>query len=147
MVWFSLTKGFDMNDVFTIGTIAGVVGVALISYLGFHAVYGGPKGSLHTAKVGEVYNFDYLQPMAGDPERYLAKVLEVHTLSNDSIRRLNATSRYRKSDPQFHRTSHLVTCVTPDGKTRNFYAERTMNCRKPLLAKALFGTKFAAALV
>ena len=136
-----------MNDVFTVGALFGLVGIALISYLGFHAIYGGPKASLHTAKVGEVYNFDYLQPMAGDPERYLAKVLEVHKLSNDSIVRLNSRSRYRSNDPQFYRTHHLVTCKTPDGKVRNFYAERTTNCRRPLLAKALFGTRFAAALI
>ena len=50
-----------MNDVFTVGAIAGVIGVALVAYLGFNFVYGGPKATLHNAKVGEVYNFDYLQ--------------------------------------------------------------------------------------
>ena len=94
--------------------------------------------------VTPVYNFEYEQPVTGDAERYMAKVLSVHRLSNESIQRLNSTSRYRRHDSQFMRTTHLVTAQTPDGKIRNFYAERTRNVRRPLLGTALFKSGIAA---
>jgi hypothetical protein len=132
-----------MSDLtFVIGGIV-VVATAVIAFLTY-SVYGGVHGSLSTAKVGEVYNFVYEQPAKGDPERYLAKVLDVHTLDSASIRRLNTRSAYRRNDPQFVRTSHLVTCKMPNGSVRNFYAERTTNCRRPLLAGALFKSGLAA---
>jgi len=62
------------------------------------------------------------------------------------IARLNRKSRYRIGDPEFIRTANLVTCQTPDGKIRNFYAERVSNCRKPLLAKVLFKSGVASLL-
>jgi len=135
-----------MNDFVMVG---GAVAVVVGTFAAFimYAIYGGVHDSLRNAKVGSVYNFMYEQPVSGERERYLAKVLEVATLSEDSIRKLNRKSNYRRFDPIFVRTRHLVTCQTPDGKIRNFYAERTSNCRRPLLAKALFGTRFAAALI
>jgi len=127
-----------MNDILLFGAVfIGIV--ALLVTAGTYAVYGGSHASLSNAKVGEVYNFEYEQPLHGEPERYLAKVVEpVYTLSQDQINRLNRRSRYRSNDPQFVRTSHLVTCETPDGNIRQFYAERAKNCRRPLLAGTLF---------
>jgi len=120
----------------TVGVIAGV------SIFGF-AMNKRKVRCLENAKIGEIYNFVYRQPVTGTPERYLAKVIDVTTLSEDSIRNLNRRSNYRRFDPIFVRTPHLVTCQTPDGKIRNFYAERTSNCRRPLLAKFVFGTRLA----
>ena len=134
-----------MNAVMISGVAMVVVGV--VGLLAIYSVYGGVHDSLRNAKVGSVYNFMYEQPVSGDRERYLAKVIGVTMLSEDSIRNLNRRSNYRRFDPIFVRTPHLVTCQTPDGKIRNFYAERTSQCRRPLLAKALFGTRFAAALI
>jgi hypothetical protein len=127
-----------MNDILLFGAVfIGIV--ALLVTAGKYAVYGGSHASLSNAKVGEVYNFEYEQPLHGEPERYLAKVVEpVYTMSQDQINRLNRRSRYRYNDPQFVRTSHLVTCETPDGNIRQFYAERAKNCRRPLLAGTLF---------
>ena len=125
------------------GMVCGLVAFGFILW----GVYGGGRQSLGNAKVGEVYNFIYEQPVSGDPERYLAKVVGLQKLSEESIRRLNWNSNYRRNDPMFVRTHHLVTCQTPDGRIRNFYAERTRNCRKPPLARFMFGTPFAQALV
>lgn len=131
-----------MNDVFIFGTIATVT-VCLLAMFAAYGVYGGTHGSLSTAKPGEFYNFEYLQPHAGDPERFLAKVLSVNVLDENTIRRLNRRSNYRRNDSNFQRTNHLVTCQTADGKIRNFYAERTVNCRRPMLAGAVFKTGLA----
>jgi hypothetical protein len=133
-----LIERFLMNDVLLFGGLfAGIV--ALIVAFGVYSVYGGVHASLSHARVGEVYNFEYEQPLHGEPERYLAKVVEpVYSLTPEQIQRLNSRSRYRANDPQFVRTSHLVTCQTPDGSIRQFYAERAKNCRRPLLAGTLF---------
>lgn len=131
-----------MNDVFTIGVIgAGIAAVAVGFVL--YAVYGGSKAVLANAQEGQVYNFVYEQPLHGTHERFLAKVIGKQTLTADQIAKLNRRSRYRANDPVFVRTNHLVTCQTPDGKVRNFYAERVTNCRKPLLAGALFKSSVA----
>ena len=134
-----------MNDTILFASMfAGVAGL-LIGFSAFH-IYRGVKASLTTAQIGAVYNFEYVQPVTGEPERYMARVMSVHRLSEDSIRRLNRTSRYRKNDPEFQRTTHLVTAQTPDGKIRNFYAERTRNVRRPLLGGVLFKTGLASLL-
>lgn len=126
-----------MDNVILFGGIfAAVAGV--VALLSLYGVYGGVHASLINAKVGEVYNFLYQQPLNGEPERFMAKVVDVYTLDDNSIRRLNARSRYRRNDPEFHRTRHLVTAQTPDGRIRNFYAERCSNVKRPLLAPALF---------
>ncbi len=134
-----------MNDVILFGSIATIVVFCLAAFAAY-GVYGGIHGSLSTARPGEFYNFEYLQPNHGDPERFLAKVLSVHTLDENAIRRLNARSNYRRYDDKFVRTNHLVKCQTVDGKIRNFYAERTVNCRRPLLAGAAFKTGLASLL-
>ena len=50
---------------------------------------------------------------------------------------MNRTSNYRKDDPDFERTNHLVTCEVEDGEYRQFYCERAVNCRKPLFGRLL----------
>jgi hypothetical protein len=131
-------KGFiEMENVIAITVVGAVILCGMIAF-GFYAIYGGTRASLANAKVGQVYNFEYLQPLHGDPERYLAKVIEPPvTLDNGTIERMNRRSAYRRNDPQFQRTNHLVTCKTADGKIRHFYAERVVNCRRPLLAGLL----------
>ena len=132
-----------MNDFIAAALVSTICLVGLVCFVLFH-IYRGLNDSLITARIGGVYNFEYEQPVTGDPERFMAKVISVHRLSNDSIARLNATSRYRRHDGKFVRTHHLVTAQTPDGKIRNFYAERTRNVRRPLLGGTLFKSGLAA---
>lgn len=132
-----------MTDFVTAAIVSTVVLCGLVGFVLFH-IYRGLHDSLTNARIGSVYNFEYEQPVTGDPERFMAKVLSVHRLSSDSIQRLNAKSRYRKHDNNFVRTHHLVTAQTPDGKIRNFYAERTRNVRRPLLGGTLFKSGLAA---
>lgn len=126
-----------MNDTIVFGTIFAGVIACVIAFCAFH-IYNGVHGHFPSANVGEVYNFEYLQPKTGLPERYMVKVVGVSRLTEDQIRRLNATSNYRRYDPVFQRTNHLVTGQSPDGTIRNFYAERVVNCRRPLLGKPIF---------
>lgn len=121
-----------MNYVaFIVAGVAVAVAVALVTI-----AIRGVRDNLANAEVGKVYNFDYLQPFAGEPHRYRAKVLDVYSLDEDGIRRLNRRSNYRRNELKngtFQRSKHLITCQTKDGKIRNFYAERTVNCRRPLI--------------
>lgn len=94
--------------------------------------------SLASAQVGQVYNFEYKQPMSGDSRRHLARVVEVRNLTEEDIRRIAVRSKYRRGDPEFKRTETIVTCQMPNGKHRNFYAERTENCSQSSLATFLF---------
>ena len=123
-----------MDIVLTCGLIVvGVVGIFALA-AGF---YGRPA-TLCEAKVGEVYNFDYLQPLNGESKRWMAKVVEpVCSLDDNAISRMNARSNYRRNDPKFQRTNHLVTCETKDGQIRQFYCERAVNCRKPLFGSLI----------
>ena len=123
-----------MDIVLTCGLIVvGIVGIFALA-AGF---YGRPA-TLCEAKVGEVYNFDYLQPLNGESKRWMAKVVEpVCSLDDNAISRMNARSNYRRNDPKFQRTNHLVTCETKDGQVRQFYCERAVNCRKPLLGSLI----------
>jgi hypothetical protein len=134
-----------MNDVILFGGIFAGVIAALVAFSVFH-IYGGVHDSLSNARVGTVYNFEYLQPVTGSPERYMAKVLDVNIMPEGYISVLNRRSRYRRNDPTFQRTKHLVTAQTFDGKIRNFYAERTVNVRRPLLGGLLFKTGLASLL-
>ena len=131
-----IRKVYRMENViaFTIASVAVLCG---LTAFGFYAVYGGRKASLANAKIGQVFNFEYLQPLEGEPERYLAKVIDVTALDNATIERLNRRSNYRRNDSKFQRTHHLVKCKTADGNVRQFYAERVVNCRRPLLAGLL----------
>lgn len=134
-----------MSDVILFSSILAAVAVAVVGFV-FYSIYGGSKSSLANAQDGQVYNFVYNQPLHGTHERFLAKVIGKQTLTADQIAKLNRKSRYRINDPEFIRTANLVTCQTPDGKIRNFYAERVSNCRKPLLAKVLFKSGVASLL-
>lgn len=125
------------NDtILTIG--AGVLGLLAVAAF-VYSLARGVSSSLATAKVGEVYNFEYEQPHHGEPERVLAKVISpVNTLNEFQIRKLNARSAYRRNDPTFQRTKHLVTCEMSDGTIRNFYAERTRNVRRLPIGHPVF---------
>lgn len=134
-----------MNDgmIFLVGGVVATIVLASVLY----GMLRGVHGSLSSAKVGEVYNFEYEQPYHGDPKRVLAKVIEpVHTLNDFQIRRLNAHSAYRRNDPIFARTKHLVTCEMPNGEIRNFYAERAKNVRRSVIGGRFFRTAVAAML-
>ena len=134
-----------MSDVVMFsGLFAGVV-ACLAAFAIFHTFYG-IKGSLTNAKVGQVYNFKYLQPVTDVPERFMAKVVSVQTFTEEYIRILDRKSRYRRYDPEFQRSKHLVTAQTFDGKIRNFYAERTTDVRRPLLGGVVFKTGLASLL-
>ena len=126
-----------MDNVTMFSLVACGVACALMLFA-LYAVYGGSRADLCNAKVGQVFNFEYLQPLNGDAERYLAKVIEpVCHLDNGTIARMNARSSYRRNDANFQRTNHLVTCQTVDGNIRQFYCERVVNCRRPLFAGML----------
>lgn len=127
-----------MNDLIVYSAI-GAVAVALLVYFGSRTYATKGADSLATANVGEVYNFDYKQPHHGETRRFLAKVVEpVYTLSDSMIKKLNNTSYYRRNDPMFERTKHLVTCEMPNGDVRQFYAERASNVRRSTLGGRLF---------
>lgn len=126
-----------MSDFIVFGSIVFAVVISMLLFSLFH-IYRGVHGTLSDANVGEIYNFEYLQPDKGEPERFLVKVVDVHTLSDSQISKLNARSNYRKNDSVFQRTRHLITGESADGTIRNFYAERAVNCRRPLLGGALF---------
>ena len=131
-----------MND-FTMVMVA--FGVVMTIGLVLFGLTRGVYGSLSHARVGEVYNFDYEQPLHGEHKRVLAKVIEpVYSLDDHAIRRLNRRSAYRRNDPIFQRTHHLVTCQTANGEIRQFYAERAKNVRRSLLGGAFIKSGIAA---
>ena len=134
-----------MDNAFVVGGVVAAIAALMVGFV-VYSVYGGTKASLANAVEGQVFNFVYEQPLHGTHERFLAKVIGKQTLSADQIQRLNRKSYYRANDPNFMRTSNLVTCRTADGKVRNFYAERVTRCRKPLLAGALFKSGIASIL-
>jgi hypothetical protein len=104
-----------------------------------YSVYYGVYGSLSSADLGEVYNFHYLQPLTGEYERYLAKVIAKRDMK-DHIHRLNVTSDYRLHDKEFQRTNTLVTCELSNGEIRNFYAERVKDCYRSIFGRLLYST-------
>ena len=134
-----------MGDVVMFGGLFAGVVACLVAFAIFHTFYG-IKGSLTNAKVGQVYHFKYLQPVTDVPERFMAKVVSVQTFTDEYIRILDRKSRYRRYDPEFQRSKHLVTAQTFDGKIRNFYAERTTDVRRPLLGGVVFKTGLASLL-
>ena len=131
------TKELDMNDAMLYGSL--VVGglLAVLTFVAFHN-YRGVQDNLNNAKVGTVYNFEYEQPLNGAHERFLAKIVSVQSFTRNDIERMNRAYRYRRDDNNFVRTNNLVTAQTPDGKIRNFYAERTSKVRRPLLGSLMF---------
>ena len=131
-----------MNDTILFGLIFAGVASCVVSFVGFH-IYRGLHDSLTNAQIGSVYHFEYVQPVTGDAERYMARVIGVSRFTDDWIARLNRTSRYRRNDPAFERSNNLITAQTFDGKIRNFYAERTRNVRRPLLGSFILNTGLA----
>ena len=126
-----------MENVMIMASIVGIGAIALVLF-GVYAVYGGSRAELCNAKTGEVYNFEYMQPLHGDHKRVLARVIESPVrLDDKTIASMNARSNYRRNDPVFQRTNHLVTCKTVDGNIRQFYCERVKNCRKPLFGSVV----------
>lgn len=107
-----------------------------------YSVYYGVYGSLSSADLGEVYNFHYLQPLTGEYERYLAKVIAKQDMRED-IARLNRVSKYRRHDSEFQRTNTLVTCKLSNGEIRNFYAERVKDCYRSIFGRLLYSTGMA----
>ena len=126
-----------MSDFLMICLVAAVV-----FCLTFYCVYRGVYGSLSSANLGEVYNFHYLQPLTGEYERYLAKVISKRDMKKQ-IDYLNATSNYRRHDSQFERSNTLVTCELSNGEIRNFYAERVRDCYRSIFGRLLYSTGMA----
>lgn len=115
-----------------------MAGLGLVSVIGFvlYNLRVGFNANLAEAKTGEVYRFKYLQPVTGKGERYMVKILDNRVMSTEQINRLNTRS-YRRNDPLFIRTGHLVTGQCNDGTIRNFYAERTIECKKTIIPNVL----------
>lgn len=90
----------------------------------------GVHGSLSNARIGERYNFLYLQPLTGEYVRYCVKVLKTRKLNKEELDSLNCFSLYRRWDADFYRTATLVTCEMEDGSIRNFYGERATYCKR-----------------
>ena len=106
-------------------------GVALFSFLKMDV-------NFSNAKSGRVYNFDYIQPVTGGRERFLAKVISNEKWTEDEIRGLNFRSDYRAGDFLFKRAGSLVTCVMPNGEYRRFWSDRVVNCRKVPMGGLLY---------
>lgn len=115
-----------------------MVGVGLVAVAGFvlYNLRVGFNANLAEAKTGEMYRFKYLQPVTGKAERYMVRILDNRVMSTEQINRLNANS-YRRNDPLFIRTGHLITGQCGDGTIRNFYAERTIECKKTIIPNVL----------
>ena len=121
-----------------LATIGSIVAVAAVCYFIYYHIYRGVHGNLATANIGDVYNFRYFQPLSGDYERYLAKVVHVRKLDSFELGRLNFTSDYRANDKTFKRSPTLVTCEMNNGDYRQFYAERSDMCKRSAIGGLLF---------
>jgi len=129
---FHTLEFLTMDNLFIALGIIVVSATALFMF-GIYSVYGGRSASLCEAKPGQVFNFEYMQPLNGDSKRVLARVLDKpYRFTDMELQRMNRVSSYRKNDKDFKRTNHIVTCETHDGEIRQFYCERVKNCRKPL---------------
>lgn len=126
-----------MNDLVSFG-MCMLLACGIITFIMLYNVYNGVYGSLSNAVIGDVYNFRYFQPVTGDYERYLAKIVDVRKLSANEIERLNHSSKYRKYDGDFMRSPTLVTCEMSNGDYRQFYAERSDMCRRTAVGGLLF---------
>lgn len=123
-----------MNDFSVFFVVACFIVACCIFF--YNSVYGGAYSNIIHSNLGDVYHFEYEQPLNGERKRYFARVIEpVYTIHDNWLNILNKRSNYRKNDSNFKRTNHIVTCKTGDGKIRQFYCERIKNCKKPLLGK------------
>jgi hypothetical protein len=126
-----------MNDVVLFASCFAIV-CGLIGMFMLYNIYRGVNGNLAAATTGDVYNFRYLQPLTGEYERYLAKVLDIRKLDSFELGRLNFTSNYRRGDKEFKRSPTLVTCQMSNGDYRQFYAERSDMVRRSAIGGLLF---------
>ena len=131
-----------MSDFFTLGVIFAVVVCFMLCFV-LYNIYRGVHDSLANAVIDNVYNFRYFQPVTGDYERFLARIVDVRKLSNGEINRLNSNSKYRRYDEDFMRSHTLVTCEMPNGNYRQFYAERSDMCRRSAIGGLLFRYGYA----
>ena len=131
-----------MNDAFVFG-VCFACAVAAIGIFFLYNIYRGVNDSLTNAAVGTVYNFRYFQPLTGDYERYLAKVVGVRKLTQAEISRLNWTSDYRAYDKDFKRSPTLVTCEMSNGDYRQFYAERSDMCKRTPVGNMIYNMGLA----
>ena len=126
-----------MNDVLLFGSCFAIA-CGLIGMFILYNIYRGVHDSLANATTGAVYNFRYFQPLSGDYERYLAKVLDIRKLDSFELGRLNFTSNYRRGDKEFKRSPTLVTCQMSNGDYRQFYAERSDMVKRSAIGGLLF---------
>lgn len=131
-----------MNDFVIFGICFFGVCLCMLALI-VASIYGGVNDTLANARIGDVYNFRYLQPLTGHYERYLAKVTSIYKFTNSELARLNWNSDYRCSDKDFYRSNTLVTCQMKDGTYRRFYAERSDMCRRTPVARLLFSAGVA----
>lgn len=96
------------------------------------------KVNFSNAKSGSVYNFEYVQPVTGERQRFLAEVVSNEKWTEDEIRNLNIRSDYRVGDHMFKRAGNLVNCVTPNGEYRRFWSDRVINCRRVPIGGLLY---------
>lgn len=116
-------------DVFAVSIIACFIGLFILYIVNLRADFTNAKSDC-------VYNFDYVQPVTGARERFLAKVISNEKWTSEQIRGLNFRSDYRSGDKNFEREGNLVTCIMPNGEHRRFWSGRVVNC-KPVLAGGL----------
>ena len=64
-----------MEDLILLAGIAVVSAIFLFG-LALNAVYGGKNASLCDARPGQVFNFEYMQPLNGESKRVLARVID-----------------------------------------------------------------------
>lgn len=112
----------DVVALFCLGLIGCVVCLSMFYILNRNV-------NFTNAKSGRVYNFDYIQPVTGGRERFLAQVVDNEAWDENQIRKLNFRSDYRVYDTNFKREGNLVTCVMPNGDYRRFWSGRVENCR------------------
>lgn len=126
-----------MNDAIVFATCFAVA-LCVIACGILYSTYRGVNDSLANAATGSVYNFRYFQPVSGDYQRYLAKVINVRKFTNEELSRLNWHSDYRSGDKEFKRSPTLVTCEMSNGDIRQFYAERSDMCKRTVVGNLLF---------
>jgi hypothetical protein len=109
-----------------------VLCLSLVGYVVCAAVFYilNMKVNFTNAKLNNVYNFDYVQPVTGERQRLFAKVVRNERWTLEDIMKLNFRSNYRECDSTFERAGNLITCVMPNGEYRKFWSNRVVNCRK-----------------
>ena len=110
--------------------------VSVLALVGMVCLVGYPT-SMEKVKPGDVISFRYLQPHNEDAPRSFEKVVDKFRMTPSNIRHLNATSAYRKHDPNFVRKGNLVVTQDPKGDTRQYYAGRSILVRKHLFGRLL----------